>query len=263
LAPVSLDHPFYSGLAEEHRLWLRKHSGGHLKKWNDFLQNDCEGALSEAGLRRFLEANNVTVEPGEGYGGRAGGPDFRCLASGQEFFVEVTNIPEAKAHQATGYTEEPFKVRRFSPLNSAVFEKCDAKTRQCSTRNGPVLLAVATFSGDSMTAFSPPYPEMLLTGIIDHFVEIDKITGKVTGEFRTSDLEAAPFLNLPEDTIEPTRKSISGVLLCGLRFGFFVGVLNPFARYPFDPSVLPNVPFDSVKVEEATNTLRINPQEEA
>jgi len=249
-------------LVEEHRLWLQKHGGGHLKKWNDFLQNDCEGALSEAGVRRFLEAHSVDVKPGEGYGGSAGGPDFRCEVSGAEFFVEVTNIPEEKTNKITGHTDEPFKVRRFHPLNEAIFEKCDAKTRQCSTRNGPVLLAVATFSGDSMTAFSPPYPEMLLTGIVNHFVEIDRITGKVSGEFKTSDLRAAPFLRFPENSIEPARKSISGVLLCGLRFNLFIGVLNPFATYPFSPSLLLNVPFDSVEVEEATNTLRIYPQEE-
>lgn len=254
MSTVSLTSPYYQKLAAEHREWLGTFDPRYLVMWEHLLNSNLEAALSESGVRRFLQREGLKVAPGEDLDSGMGGPDFQCSTSTELFYVEVTNIAEDMADTKTVFRRDTSKAGRFFSLNDNIFRKCRKKARQCGKIKAPVLLAVATFSCASILAFSSPYPEQLLTGIICHSIHLDKRTGKAIGVSKESELRSAPFLYMKDNNIKQARASISGLLLCGLKFSpeIVVGVLNPHAVYPFNPCCLPGVSFSHmvVNVEE-------------
>ena len=254
---ISLENPFYEELATSHRSWLKSFHTQHSRAWERLVKTDLEAALSESGVRRLLESKGVIVSPGEGTKGVQGGPDFRCVMDNTEFFVEVGNIAKEKADEITGIVVGGTEAYRFTSLNESIFNKCDAKAKQCAKRNAPVLLAIATFSAASLQAFAPPYPQELLTGKVMHALEIDRESKRVIGESRHTDLEHAAFLCLESDGFVQARPAISGLLLCGLVYrDFFVGVSNPKATYPFDVGLIPGLSFLAITVDDENLQLR-------
>ena len=253
----NLEGPLYEELAETHRRWLNGFSQQQLQAWERLLDNDPEAALSESGVRRFLESRGVSVYPGEGDNGIPGGPDFRCVRDKTEFFIEVTNIPKEKADKITGIVVGGIEGYYFTSLNESIFNKCDAKARQCAKRDAPVLLAIATFSAASLQAFMPPYPEEILTGKVEHAVEIDRESRRVVGESKHTNLENAAFLCLDQDGFVQARPVISGLLLCGLVYqDLVVGVSNPKATYPFDSKLILDMDFTSIAIDDEKLQLR-------
>jgi len=251
--------PFFSELADEHRDWLAQFDSDHLQLWERLFKSDAESALCEAGVRRVLTASGAMVSPGEELEMGSGGPDFHCRVDSTVFYVESTCICTSDADRLTGF-KGYYQARRFRSLNNKIFKMCRKKAGQCGTRDAPVLLAIGTFSQAAVTAFSPPYPEQLLTGIIEHSVTIDRGTMEAISEDKTTSLRSAPFFFNSEEGVADARASIAGLLLCGLRFpGFVVGVLNPHAAYPFDSAALPKIAFSTVLLERDKHRFRINP----
>lgn len=203
----------------------------------------------------MLQSNNVRVCPGEGHDGIAGGPDFLCSVSGQEFFVEATNIAKDKADTETGWLNAP----RFMPLNKLVFEACDSKERQCRVRKAPVLLAIATFSESSMLAFSPPYPVQMITGRIEHTIHFSPGSATCVGETKSTELKHSAFLVFDTDGLVHIRAAIAGLILYGPTVGIVSGVLNPLATCPFRPDWIPSLQFETVEIDNVNLQMRLNP----
>ena len=256
---------FIEELTKEHRSWLSSFPAQFGKNWEKILRSDLEAAWAEAGVRRKLQAQGVTVSPNEDLSGTRKSPDFRCDAKGCHFYVEVASISREKANEKTGFRIDG-EAHRFVPLIQPIVQICIDKASQCSGQDAPVLLACATFSESALLAFSPPYPRMLLAGIITSSVQIDPATGEFVGGINQStNLQWSAFYRFTPDgeEIETARSSISGLLLCapGVGDGYTVGILNPDAIRPFAPSVLPGIPFETAQVEIETGTFRFNQTE--
>lgn len=256
------NNPFLRELCEEHRKWLRAFDPQHLANWEKMLKADDEAAMTEAGVRRFLESQSVVVEPNEEITGAERRPDFKCLTDGKQFYVEVTHISIHKAEKVTGLMDEGVSAMRPTPLNRAIKAICSEKAVQCSNQDAPVLVAVGTFHGDAaMFSFSPPWPDMILTGMAEMSVTINRETLSVVGGIQqTSDLHAAAFLKFEkDDSIGFARSSISGMLLCGLSLKptWVIGLLHPNPARPFPPALLSRVSFGEVEVLHETGDLRV------
>jgi hypothetical protein len=94
--------------------------------------------------------------------------------------------------------------------------------------------------------------EYLLSGEQLIAWKVDTQTGKSFGPtYLGTKFQNASFLRAREDSIFHVRTSISGILLCG--FGNYrppiVGVLHPNADRPFDPALLPRIPFAHIKLD--------------
>lgn len=218
--------------------------------------------MTEAGVRRFLESQSVIVEPNEELTGAEQRPDFKCQIDGQKFYIEVTHISTQKAEKLTGLLEEDDSAMRPTPLNRAIKAICSEKAVQCSNQDAPVLIAVGTFHGEAaMFSFSPPWPDMILTGMTEMSVRINKETlSPVGGIQQTSELQSAAFLKFErDDSIGFARSSISGLLLCGLSLQptWVIGLLHPNPARPFSPALLSRVSFGEVEVIQETGDLRV------
>ncbi len=262
MALSSQPNRFRECLAAEHRAWLSAFDAQHLRNWEKLLNNDHEAALTEAGVRRFLESRGVMVQPNEDLTGGRQTPDFRCERNNETFFVEVACISVEKATEITGLTDGPQAALRPSPLNDKVFSICKGKAKQCGGQDVPVLLAIGTFHGFAcMFSFSPPYVDMLLVGMTKMTVTIDRQTMKSVGGIeRESELWSAAFLRPdPEAGIGFARSSIAGLLLCGVSLEpmWVVGVLHPNPARRFEPLLLPGVSFGKVQVDQNTGQLRV------
>lgn len=256
-------NPFFDALAEEHRRWLSAFDPQYLKNWERLLNADEEAALAESGVRRWLTSQSVAAEPNEELTGAEQRPDFKCSSGGGTFYVEVTHIATEKATELTGLSEEANMVVNPTPLNRAVQAICTKKTAQCSNQDAPVLVAVGTFHGAAAVfSFSPPWPDMILTGMTTTKVIINKRTMSAVDVRQTSELQTAAFLRFEQSNeICFARSSISGLLLCGLSLepAWVIGVLHPNPVRPFDSTLLPDVAFGRVKIaDDQTGDLRVH-----
>ncbi len=191
---------FCDALADEHRHWLSAFDPRYLKNWERMLNADEEAALAEAGVRRWLASQSVAAEPNEELTGAEQRPDFKCRRGDEKFYVEVTHIATEKATDLTGLSEEANVLVNPTPLNRAIQAICTNKAVQCSNQDSPVLVAVGTFHGAAAVfSFSPPWPDMILTGITTTSVTIDKHTlSTVGGIHQASELHSAAFLRFEQ-----------------------------------------------------------------
>jgi hypothetical protein len=252
-------------LITEHRSWLKDFDPRHLKLWNDEFSSAPESALCEAAVRDVMQGFGFAVEPWADLKGKLGigsaeKPDFRCSKETDAFYVEVANISIATAIKKTGlpHPEEFGTPRSYRKLTKDVFEKAQKKTTQCN-QDLPTLLAVGTFhteaSYHSMDRFCA---NSLLTGEPLITWNIDTRTGQSVGPtWQSTELKYASFIKSDTCSIINARTSISGILLCG--FGCLpasiVGVLHPEADRPFNPELLPHIPFGQVRIDHAARTL--------
>ena len=148
----------------------------------------------------------------------------------------------------------------FRPLNDAIFRACKGKASQCGDLDQPALVAVTTFHGlASMICFNKIHANMLLTGEMMLSWNIDTQTGEQVGDlYGRTELRSATFLKREiNNGIGFARSSISGLLLCGLAIDppRILGVLHPNPVRPFDPGLLPDVPFCNVQIDRCTASL--------
>jgi hypothetical protein len=251
-------------LSDEHRQWLSSFDPRYLKNWEKMLEADDEAALTEAAVRRMLQRHSVAVEPNEGLSGDCGGPDYRCTANGIRFYVEVTCITRAVAEKRSGIVDGTSGAAPFNVMgmNEAVFSEIQGKASQCGDLDGPALVAVGSFhSTAAMVCFNKALVSRVLTGETKMAWGIDSSTGQQVGDTHdVTQLRAAGFLR-PGKTqgVSFARHSVSGVLLCavGLEDKQPLGVLHPNPVRPFDPTLLPDIAFGSVRIDPASEQLHV------
>lgn len=255
-------NPNFDDLAAEHQAWLAPFDGQYLRNWEKLAKSDREDALIEAAIRRVLQSHGVVVEPNEDLTGTVQKPDFRCAVGDRMFCVEATCISTEKATEITGLADGANGAGRPTSLVEKIERICQKKAKQCSNQDVPVLVAIGTFHAvASMFSFSPPYPDMLLTGMTTQTVTIDRETLKAVGGVKLdSELESAAFLRWKDaQGIEFARSSISGLLLVGaaIKPAFVVGLLHPNPARRFDLACLPRINFREVKVLGESGQLRL------
>lgn len=265
---IDISQPFYSELIANHREWLANFDKHYSKKWEDLLKNDPESAVGEAAVRRFLSANKLHVIPNEDLDGDTRTPDYRCETELSHFYVEVSRISIQNAIDITGLSDSPNGefVRNPSSLSRKVFQICRNKATQCANSDAPVLLAITTaHSKAAMHSFGPPYTDMILCGKTTMTVSINLETLKSDGSVRLDSqvYESAFFTPDEEDEVVAARRTISGLLLCGITLGrqpdemWVTGLLNPNAVRPFEIEMLPTVRFRSAEYDPYTGQLHL------
>lgn len=251
--------------------WLPAQSQAIAKGWSRRLNSaqayDVEGAVAEASVWDFIgcrcDSSRLAETPGDG------GLEFEFVISGAPFLVEVTNISIESASKASGMPDgNPFSGN-YGLLTGNIRPKVRRKFRQARQRSDlPVLVAVTALHSNSSRACvdrravefamgSPPS----ITG------RFNPETGVIEGDlYQSTDLTQSVFLS-PSPVLGPDGvpaaqarfQLISGFLLAGFGLGpkqvSVLGGLNPEAARPFDPSILPDVPFCSFREWPATTKI--------
>jgi hypothetical protein len=248
----------YSDLIIEHRSWLKPFEQQRVKKWEDFLKSNPEGAICEAATRRLLSGHEVKVEPYEDLS--SGGPDFRCTKDNKCFYVEVTGIPKDTATKKTGLCDEipkPSRVQRFGlPTQKIFYEVCN-KASQCRDLDAACILAIATLHFQvGAVCFSKPLnkkvAEHLLIGTPQITMKIDPEQGQaISDTYQTTELRDSVFIRFQKTSdgqVEFARNPISAILLCsfGCRPPEVVGALHPNPNHQFDRTLLPIIEFGRI-----------------
>jgi len=227
----------------------------HAKRWEEMLKADPEAAILEACVRSFLGERLDALRPAED--AVEGGADFCCVRGGSHFYVEATCIKESTVTERIGLPPRSTTGAAdwYAPLTEAVKNECVNKAKQCSKcSDAPCLLAIGTlhFQGGAI-CFEQSHVERILTSEPMITCDIDIRTGGAVGNpYQTTDLGKSAFLRRSQSAdmfIEPARRSISGLLLCGFggRPPTVNGVLHVEAVRPFDRGLLPGVPFCRLK----------------
>jgi len=238
----------HADVITEHREWLQKFGNERLKKWEDLLKSNPEGAICEAMTRKLLSTLNVEVQPYENLS--TGGPDFLCKRNNKKFYAEVACITINSATKGTGLNNKRNmnKLGFYDYLTQKCFYEMIRKADQCSNLGAASILIIATlhFKVSLIGGFSE---RELLTGTPYVEVPIDKETDKLLrNPYYVTRLRNSVFIRRKpksKKSIEDARKTISAVLLCG--FGYkphrITGVLHPNSNYPFDRTLLPSIRF--------------------
>jgi hypothetical protein len=241
----------YSVSLSEQRVWLEPYGKQRLKRFEDLLKSNPEGAICEAETRKLLSEHKVKVEPYEDLS--SGGPDFRCTKDSKCFYVEVTCISKDTAAKKTGLSDElpkPSRVQRFGLPTQRIFYELRKKASQCRDLDEPCIVAICTLNFQAgCLCLGKMAAEHLLTGTPNVTFNIDSSRGEAVGSpYQSTELQDAVYIR-PDKTsgtsIEEARRTISGVLLCP--FGSLpvevVGVLHPNPSHPFDRTLLPKIKF--------------------
>ena len=217
--------------------------------------------MHEALVRRFLSEHVQHIEPIEDRS--SGGPDFKCTTPKGVFYVESTVLTIEAVTRKTKlpYLPTSHEVSGYHLLTQLVHAKCKEKAPQCrKRRDAPCLVAVGTLHADaSQLCFGDVEVEWMLTSEPKIAVPVDTCDGSPVGpSYQATDLRFAAFLKPvtgESADIGPARESISGLLLCpfGCSPPEVLGVVNSHARRPFDPALLPDIPFATI--EQNGNTV--------
>lgn len=203
----------YRELVEEHQAWLS--SLGEqlaLKLWTDAINDNRDGPIFEALVRRWLQKQGALVWPNEQSATRRRAPDFRCARNGCEFFVECTCVDDDRATTRTCLSSLPPSeggAREYHKLDREVLDSCMRKVAQAKmVTHAPMLVAVGSLH---------PLASLMSSG----------------------DLETQRMA-----TVFPVRNpAISAVLLFPSASEPTYGILNPAATHPFGRAIFPGVVF--------------------
>lgn len=233
--------------AEAQERWLRAINGKS--------RAAAEGAVAEAAVWDYLACVCDSVRLAESPG--TGGVDFEFVANGHTFVVEVTNISTDAATRVTGMEDQDQFQGYYGLLTSRIRRKIRGKFRQARREvDHPVLVAVTTLHRNaSISCVNRTAIEFAMGSPPRITGDLDPVTGEVEGDlYQSTNLKESIFLS-PHPVLGP-----DGVPIANARFepiaGFLVGGfgveakavsvlggLNPSALRPFDPSILPHVPF--------------------
>jgi len=253
-----LGNKFYDQLIGGHREWLMEFDEVHLGAWDTlFTRDNTEAALCEAATRCLMQELEVDVEPCP-LRGSDRNPDFKCQRDGKLFYVDATCVMKDTATRKTGLNDlsKDGKGGWYSLLTSAYFKKADSKASQFENLQTPCMIVIGTlhFRGGAL-CFDKRSAEEILTGKSGIDMQISKQTGGAVGDsYKGTSLKAAPFLKqrriiCDEPLIQPTRQTISAVLLCpfGTHPVKCLGVLHPRPHYGFERDLLPSFEFCRLK----------------
>jgi hypothetical protein len=251
ITPQRLD--FHRPQIEIHREWLRNDEQ-RLHKFDALLRAQPESAICEALVAAQLSSWVDHVEPFENIS--LGGPDYLCTMGGGKFFVDSTCLRSDAVTRATGIRDFPWitETTSIGSLSQPIFGAVSDKVTQCASVDKPALVAIGILhvNASLMCVNAGAARDMLIS---DESYVIPIPTGCVyereSGQFVTG-LRRSVFLQAANHSIQAKREPVAGVLL----FGFakhppsVIGIINNNALRPFNPSLLPCVPFARAAVED-------------
>jgi hypothetical protein len=249
----------WENILNSHRSWLSQYDHPTTKQWEGLLNNQPESATCEALVRYYLASMVDSIEPNN-----PPGPDFCCTVGNTRFYVEVTCLTCDKVSRHSGLTDLADDACSYEALTDQIMGEAIGKVRQCSNLDRPCLLAIATlhFAGGQL-CFDEVEVEELLTGSPMITRKINRHTSMVDGPiYESTDLNNSAFIRLSKECpsdIEHARTCFSGIVLCdfGSRLPRFFGVLHPQPKHPFNPSLLPTIPFCRIKDGYRKGTMQV------
>lgn len=242
----------------EYSQWLETFGQGPFHEFNQI--SDQEAKLTQVKFGKQFKDWGFTIEPI--FDDKNKSPDFSCSKDGCKFEVEVTCIKTDTIEKVTGLKNiDDGKPSFHGTITNAVFNETIGKTKQCSERGIPVILAIGIFHSKSPLLLMPHLLEECLTGKSYITMDFDPAQGKaVGGVYQTTKLEQSVCLKqpkVPDDSIF-ARKPISGIIFGG--FGVYpnhyVGLLHPSPNYPIDPAIFPSIKFGKL-IEQQNNLLKV------
>jgi len=256
---MAIDFSRWASSLTAYAQWLDDADSVAGKDWSDRLNSPqidkVEGAVAEAVVWHFIsrrcDSACVNDRPG------TGGVDFEFSVGGHRFLVEVTNMLTKVVSDTSGMPDKDLFSGFYGLLTKQIRQKVRGKYKQARKQSElPLLVAVTTLHWHASRACinrsavefamgSPPR----ITG------KLNSNTGAVEGDlYQSTDLSQSVFLS-PQPILgsaglpiaQAKYQPISGFLVCG--FGLcpnsppVFGAINPEAAQPFDPTVLPDIPF--------------------
>jgi len=254
---------FKSWLNAEHqcasKAWLRRLHSGKPEK--------VESAVAEAAVWDFIgrrcESTRLNDAPG------TGGVDFEFIVDGHSFLVEVTNISTEAASTASAMPDTDRFSGFYGLLTKNIRQKVRGKLKQARQQSEyPLLIAVTTLHWNASRAcINRTAVEFAMESPPCITCNWNPNTGEAEGDsYQSTDLSQSVFLS-PHPVVgadgsqiaQAKWQPISGFLVCG--FGLnpqdvsVLGALNPEASRPFDPAVLPDIPFCSFREWPVTREI--------
>jgi hypothetical protein len=251
--------------------WINGENQTAGKAWLRRLKSDqseqVESAVAEAVVWDFIgcrcDSTCLNESPG------TGGVDFKFIVDGQSFLVEVTNISIKAATDASAMPDTDLFSGFYGLLTKNIRQKIRGKLKQARRQSDhPLLVAVTTLHWNASRACISRKAVEFAMGSPPHITrKFNPNTGELEGDlYQSTDLSQSVFLS-PQPVAGPDGlpiaqakyQPISGFLVGG--FGLdpksvcVLGALNPEASRPFDPAMLPDIPFCSFKEWPATTKL--------
>lgn len=233
------------------RYLARNKFDGHLKRFKDRLSADPKSAEAEAVVFSWLRAEKQQPEIFED--NSKGGPDFRCSPTPQSgFLTEVTSLDSVSLSTKSGL---PLKISgagggAYALISQKLRTTVQSKAAQLGGQSLPGVLAITSaydFSGLLMNQMAA---QNLLTGDPYFSAPLGGGTPANPAHWETS-LRNAIFCRAGlldaagNQTFTSCCQSVSAVLLVSIypHELHALGVLHPDAVRPFDPQLMPGIPF--------------------
>ncbi len=256
-------------LVSAHRRWLSAFDARHRLNWERMLADAPESAMCEAAFRRLFDHCVIEVVPNEDLAGERKTPDFRCEKNGQRFYAEVTCLTIQRVVRAVELPDGPFEGR-FTPtpvgvagrdaidqaapgillpsIMGLVRSECADKVPQCAGLDAPAVVCVGTFHPTaSWGCIDREFMEELLCGSVHYVVRYNKLTGQIVDSVAKPSFDHSVPFRQQGRLAASVRQPISAVLVAGFGDGTIretvMGVLHHDACRPFDPTLLPRIPF--------------------
>lgn len=251
--------------------WLEAENRTAAENWsrklNSSQSNQVESAVAEAVIWDYVSSRCDSVRLAEVLG--VGGIDFEFGVASEQFLVEVTNISNEAATNASGMPEEQLFAGNYSLMTKKLRQKVRNKLKQARNQSDrPLLVAVTTLHENAgRTCVDRLAVEFAMGSPPKITNKWNPETGESEGDlYQSTDLSQSVFLS-PRPVLGPDAEPIahakyqpiSGFLLGG--FGLnpndvrVFGALNPEAIRPFDPKLLPDIPFCSFKEWPVTTSI--------
>jgi hypothetical protein len=214
------------------------------------LATDPEAAQAEASVFQFLRQAGLNPHPDEDP--TLGGVDFICHPKdAASLHVEVTSISIETVTKHSGLTHPIVAGAApsfFSTITSQLLNEAINKAPQLQGKPGARVLAICSQHSWANVLCGTRAAVDLLAG--DSKIRVP-IGDEAKASYMALDLKNSAFFRFDKDhiAVEPARQSISAILLIALQPSTraVVGLLHPAPAVPFDPNLLPKVPFAKVK----------------
>jgi len=243
--------------------WLDAQNHATAQSWSRRLNSrqadQVESATAEAVVWDFIGCRCEEMRLNEAPG--SGGVDFEFTVNSRSFLVEVTNISTAAASKASGMPDTELSTGFYGLLTKNIRQKVRGKLRQAKHQTDRPLLVFATTLhwNASCLCFNRSAVEFAMGSPPKITGKFNPASGEVEGNlYQSTDFSQSVFLS-PHSVIgsdgmpiaQAKYQPISGFMVGGFgvdaRSVSVLGALNPEASRPFDPAMLPDVPFCSFR----------------
>ena len=251
--------------------WMEEENRAAAEIWSGRLKSSqsyqVESAVAEAVVWDYISNRSDSVWLEEIPG--VGGVDFGFSVASNQFLVEVTNISSEAATDATKMPDRELFKGNYCLLTKNIRQKVRNKLGQARKRSDhPLLVAVTTLHENaSSTCVDRRAVEFALGSPPRITWKWNPQTGESEGDaYQSTDLSQSVFLS-PTPILGPDGDPIAQAKyqpISGFLFGGFglnpknvsvFGALNPEATNPFDPKLLPDIPFCSFKEWPVTASI--------